>query len=281
MGYVLVEVAAGFSYNSMALLSDAGHNFGDVLALMLAWGASVLSRTEPTERRTYGMKRATVLASLLSALLLCLALGGMIWESLVRLSEPVETSGFGMAIFAALGVAINSMTAALFLRDRHSDLNIRSAFLHMAADATVSLGVVIAGIVIHHTGWWLVDPVVALIVAILILISGLGLLRESLDLSMDAVPDHVDITEVRRFLESLSGVVDVHHLHIWGMSTTETALTVHLVLDKRDETSSLLKQISNTLKLRFSIQHPTIQVEGSDVENGCVFAPPYTALDHG
>ena len=275
--YVLLEVGFGLASSSMALLSDAGHNLGDVLALALAWGASRLARAAPTERRTYGMKRATVLASLVSAVLLCLALGAVVWESATRLAHPVPTSGMTVVVVAMAGVIVNAFTAAMFMADRDRDLNIRSAYLHMAADAAVSLGVAVAGIVIALTGLAWVDPAVALVVSAIILASGYGLLRESLDLAMDAVPRHVDLSEVRAFLESVTGVSGVHHLHIWGMSTTETALTVHLVVDAGHGGDRMLHEVSQTLRQRFAIQHPTIQVEHGQLDEDCVYGAGLTA----
>ena len=275
--YVLIEAGCGFAFNSVALISDAGHNMSDVLALGLAWGATFLSHSRPTERRTYGMKRATVLASLVSAVMLCVALGAVIWESLARLAEPASTNGRTIILVAGAGVIINLVTAIMFMSGRHHDLNIKSAFLHMAADAAVSLGVVVAGLIIVSTGWLWVDPIVALAVAAIIFISGLGLLRESLDLAMDAVPDHVDVGAVRAYLDGLPGVDDVHHLHIWAMSTTETALTVHLVMQSAQADDELLQSVSDTLERRFGIQHPTIQIEDGSSKARCVYTPATTA----
>ncbi|MDP7294246.1 MAG: cation diffusion facilitator family transporter [Vicinamibacterales bacterium] len=275
--YVLIEAGCGFAFNSVALISDAGHNMSDVLALGLAWGATFLSHSRPTERRTYGMKRATVLASLVSAVMLCVALGAVIWESLARLAEPASTNGRTIILVAGAGVIINLVTAIMFMSGRHHDLNIKSAFLHMAADAAVSLGVVVAGLIIVSTGWLWVDPIVALAVAAIIFISGLGLLRESLDLAMDAVPDHVDVGAVRAYLDGLPGVDDVHHLHIWAMSTTETALTVHLVMQSAQADDELLQSVSDTLERRFGIQHPTIQIEDGNSKTRCVYTPATTA----
>jgi|TARA_B100000315_G_scaffold168548_1_gene157066 cobalt-zinc-cadmium efflux system protein len=278
--YVLIEAGCGFAFNSVALISDAGHNLSDVLALTLAWGATFLSRAQPTERRTYGMKRATVLASLASAVMLCIALGAVIWESFARLAEPAATNGRTIVFVAGVGVVINLVTAVMFMSGRHDDLNIKSAFLHMAADAAVSFGVVIAGVVMLATNWLWVDPIVALSVAALILVSGLGLLRESLDLAMDAVPDHVDVGAVREYLDTLPGVDDVHHLHIWAMSTTETALTVHLVMQPDRSDDLLLQSVSDALKQRFGIQHPTIQVEHGSSSKRCVYTPATSAVTH-
>jgi len=269
--YVVVEAGFGIAYNSVALISDAGHNLSDILALVLAWGASWLSRSQPTERRTYGFKRATVLASLSSALLLCMALGIIIWESIQRLSEPSIVSGLVIMFAAGIGVFINGVTAWMFMRGRHSDLNIRGAYLHMATDAAVSLGVVVAGGIIFVTGWYWVDPVLALLVSVVILITGYSLLRESLDLAMDAVPRNIDVNKVWEFLSSQPGVLDVHHLHIWGMSTTETALTVHLVVERDIGGDEMLKSIADQLLEQFAIHHPTIQLECHLPEDDCVY----------
>ena len=271
--YVIIEASAGLAFGSVALISDAGHNLSDVLALTLAWGGVVLARAQPTERRTYGLKRATILASLGSALLLCVALGAVGWEAIARLNTPAPTNSVVIMVVAGAGVVINGLTAALFLFGRRTDLNIRGAFLHMVADASVSFGVVLAGLVIYFTDWWWVDPVAALVVALVILASGVALLRESLDLTMDAVPRHIDPAAVREYLEELPGVVQAHHLHIWGMSTTETALTVHLVVSDLSKGDELLRTVSQDLSERFSIQHPTIQIElGSDA--ACYAASP-------
>ncbi len=261
VGFVVVEVAAGLATGSMALLSDAGHNVGDILALLLAWAGYRLAQTKPSERRTYGMKRATVMASLSSAVLLCLALGAVAWEAIARLNEPAQVNGAVVVVVAGIGVLINGATAALFLAGRKRDLNIKAAFLHMVADAVISLGVVCAGVCIVFTGWMWVDPVVALIVALFVLASGFGLLRESLDLAMDAVPRHIDVDAIRQYLSSVPGVAGVHDLHIWAMSTTETALTAHLVVPAREVDDGFLRSVTETLKGRFAIHHPTIQVE--------------------
>lgn len=267
--FVVLEAGAGVLYNSVALISDAAHNLSDVLALALAWGAYLLSRSAPTQRRTYGFKRATILASLVSAVLLCLALGAVIWEALQRLTTPAVTHGLTIVVVAGAGVLVNGLTAALFLRGRHTDLNIKGAYLHMAADAAVSLGVVCAGIAILLTGWHWLDPTVALVVAVVILASGIGLLRESLDLAMDAVPQHISIEQVRRYLAALPGVSEVHDLHVWSMSTTETALTVHLVVPERAVNDSFLQKTARTLRDDFAIHHPTIQIEDGTASDKC------------
>ena len=268
-GFVVLEAAAGITFNSVALISDAAHNLSDVLALILAWGAFWLSGAAPTRRRTYGMKRATILASLVSAVMLCTALGAVVWEALHRLSSPATTHGLTIVVVAGAGVVVNGLTAALFLSGRHTDLNIKGAYLHMLADAAVSLGVVCAGIVILFTGWGWVDPAVALVVAVVILASGVALLRESLDLAMDTVPRHIRIEEVRRYLAALPGVCDVHDLHIWNMSTTETALTVHLVVPEHPVSDRFLQHTAKTLRDDYSIHHPTIQIEDGTGSDPC------------
>lgn len=270
LAYVLAEVGAGLSFHSMALLSDAGHNLGDVLALLLAWGAFWLSGAAPTESRTYGLKRATILAAMISALTLCMALGAVIWEAAQRLVEPHVVEGLPIILVAAIGVAVNGFTAWMFRGKHAQDLNIQGAFLHMAADALVSLGVMAAGLLIYLTGWLWIDPTVSLAVALLILISGFGLLRESFELAVDAVPRHVDIAEVRNYLLGLNPVREVHDLHVWAMSTQETALTAHLVLGEALRDDSFIQQISAHMLSRFSIQHSTIQVEYGDQGAACI-----------
>lgn len=271
-GFVVVEAAYGIAAGSMALVSDAGHNFSDVVALILAWSAFRLARSRPTERRTYGLRRATVLASLASAVLLFVALGAVVWEALARLVQPTPLDGVTVIVVAAIGVLVNGVTAYMFLAGRRSDLNIKGAFLHMAADAAISLGVVIAGLVILATGWLWIDPVLALAIAVAILASGFGLLRESLDLAMDAVPRHIDLREVHDFLRGLPDVVDVHDLHVWATSTTETALTVHLVVANAPTGNEMLERIARTLEHRFTIRHPTIQIEIADDDAACAGA---------
>lgn len=269
LGFVVVEVSGGLLFGSMALLSDASHNFSDVLALVMAWAGFRLAATRPTQRRTYGMKRATVLASLSSAVLLCVALGAVILESVQRLGQPNSLSATAIVVIAGIGLVVNAGTALLFLHDRRSDLNIQGAFLHMAGDAVISLGVVIAGIVMALTGWPWLDPVLALLIAAIILISGIGLLRESLDLAMDAVPRNIDPHAVRAYLDTLPGVTEVHDLHIWGMSTTETALTAHLVMNEPAASNDFLHSVADGLHARFAIHHPTIQIETGGEKHTC------------
>jgi cobalt-zinc-cadmium efflux system protein len=268
--YVGIEAGMGFRLGSMALLSDAVHNLGDVLALLLAWGAINLAERRPSQRRTYGLKRATVLASLASSLILCSALGALVWEAIERLGHSVAPQGLAIAVVAGIGVCINGVTAIMLAAGSRADLNVKGAFLHMAADATVSLGVVLSGIVIAMSGWHWVDPVTALLIAVVVLVTAFDLLRESLALAMDAVPRHIDPVDVREYLAGLPGVAGVHDLHIWGMSTTETALTAHLVIPQRAVGDDFYQDVATELARRFSIQHPTIQVETGDAASPCI-----------
>lgn len=266
-GFVVAEVAFGLAANSMALLADAAHNFGDVLGLLLGWGAVWLIRLPPTRRRTYGWGRFSILAALLNAALLLISVGAIGVEAIRRLASPEPVSETTVMLVALAGIAINGATALLFLRDRHHDLNVRAQFVHMAGDAGVSAGVVLAGIAIWFTGWLWLDPLTSLAIALLILVTTWGLLRESLDLAMDAVPTDVAHDEVEAYLASLPGVVEVHDLHIWGLSTTETALTAHLVCAEDRTDDSRLHDLTHALRDRFGIGHATLQIEsGADAE---------------
>lgn len=266
--YIIVEVVYGLIVNSMALIADAGHNFSDVLGLVLAWGASILAQKAATKTKTYGMRKATILASLFNAIILLIAVGAISIESIRKLFQPEPVSGTSIMIVALIGVFVNTITALLFLKGRKSDINIKGAFLHMAADAGVSLGVVVAGLLIYFTGWYLVDPIISLIIVVVITIGTWGLLRDSFSMSMDAVPKNVDFDGVEHYLQSLDGVVDVHDLHIWPMSTTETALTVHLGVTKNVNTDKLIKLIADKMQKDFDIVHVTIQTELED-RNDC------------
>jgi cobalt-zinc-cadmium efflux system protein len=272
-GFVAIEVGCGLYAGSLALLADAGHNLSDVLGLLLAWGASYLARQRPTERRTYGLRRSSIVAALINALLLLVAVGAIAWEAVGRLLHPAAVAEWTVVVVAAIGVVINTLTALLFFSGRHRDLNIRGAFLHMAADAAVSLGVVVGGLVIGWTGWLWVDPVLSLLIAAVIAISTWDLLWHALDLSLDAVPRGIDADEVRAFLASLAGVSEVHDLHIWAMSTTETALTVHLVRPDGQIDDDWLGDVCHQLHDRFGIAHPTIQVESGQGQHSCRLAP--------
>jgi cobalt-zinc-cadmium efflux system protein len=267
--FVVVEAFYGFVSDSLALLTDAGHNLSDVLGLLLAWGASALARKRPSPRRTYGYSRATIIASLFSGLLLMGAVGAIGWEAVGRLMDPPQPAGKTIMIVASIGVVINTVTALFFLSGKDHDLNIRGAFLHMAADAVVSLGVVISGALILFYGMNWIDPVISLVIAGVIFLSTWGLLRDSLNLAVDAVPRNVDPEAVRNYLNSLSGVRALHDLHIWPMSTTDTALTAHLVMDVFPDSDHFLSDVAHVLEERFSIKHPTIQLERYDSEVVC------------
>ncbi len=269
VGFVIVEVVFGLLADSLALLTDAGHNLSDVLGLLLAWGAAVLSQREPSLRRTYGYSRATILASLASGLLLLAAVGAIAWEAFGRLFEPVAPAGGTIMVVAAIGVVINTATALLFLRGKDRDLNIRGAYLHMAADAAVSLGVVVSGALILWLGWGWVDPFISLLIAAVIFWSTWDLLRDSLNLAVDAVPPGIDPDRVRIYLRSLPGVQDLHDLHIWGMSTTNSALTAHLVMAPLPETDRFLNEVSDHLHSEFGIDHATIQLERGEADVPC------------
>lgn len=259
--YVLIEAGYGFSINSLALIADAGHNLSDVAGLLLAWGASILSHKAKTEKRTYGYRKATVLASLLSALLLLVAIGGITWEAINRIFEPRPIDGMTVIIVAGIGVVINTITALLFMKDQKYDLNIRGAFLHMAADAGISLAVVVAGLLIMYGGWLWVDPAISLFIAVVILFATWGLFKESINYSLDAVPKHIDSKAIRHYLTNITPVVAIHDLHIWPLSTTEIALTVHVVVDVNHIDNNFLSNIQQQLHEVFHINHATIQVE--------------------
>ncbi|MDB5359271.1 MAG: czcD, partial [Rhodospirillales bacterium] len=263
-GFVLLEAAYGLIAGSVALVADAGHNLADVLGLVLAWWATSLVRKAPSARRTYGLKRSSILASLVNAVVLLVGVGGIAVEAARRLGEPTPVDSGIVIWVAAAGIAVNGFTAYLFMRGSKGDLNIRGAFLHLASDAVVSLGVVLAGLVIGYTGWLWLDPAVSLVIAAIIVIGTWSLLRESLDLALDAVPTRIDPARVEAYLRDLPGVVAVHDLHIWAMSTTETALTAHLVRPGSGLDDALLDGAADALNQRFGIAHATFQVEEGD-----------------
>lgn len=271
--FVTVEVIFGLAAHSLALIADAGHNLSDVLGLVLAWGASVLARRLPTARRTYGLRRSTVLAALLNGVLLLIAVGGIGWEAVRRFAEPATVSASVVIWVAAVGVVINSATALLFVAGRKGDLNIRGAFLHMVADAGVSAGVVAAGVGLAATGWTWLDPAISLLIAGVILWGTWGLLRDSVNLALDAVPENVEPAAVHAYLAGLPGVTEVHDLHIWAMSTADLALTAHVVKPGLDDDDPLIARASEELHERFGIDHTTIQVERSQGEPPCHLAP--------
>ena len=275
LGFVAVEAACGLLSGSLALVADAGHNLSDVLGLLLAWGASILVRRRPTLRRTYGLRRSSILAALVNAVFLLVAIGAIAWEAARRFGEPGPVAGGTVIGVALIGLAVNGATALLFLRGQQHDLNIRGAFLHMAADAGVSLGVALAGVAILLTGWRWLDPAVSLAVVAIIFIGTWGLLRDSVNLALDAVPEGIDTAAVEAYLRGLPAVAGVHDLHIWAMSTTETALTAHLVLPRGRGGDALLARACRELHDRFGIEHSTLQVEHGDpaFPSSCPLAP--------
>lgn len=273
--YVALEAVFGFLAGSLALLADAGHNFSDVLGLALAWGAAWLSRRPPTRHRTYGYQRSSILASLTNAVLLLVAVGAIAVEAIRRLIEPQPVHSGTILWVAAVGVVVNAGTAWLFLSGRKGDINIRGAFLHMAADAGVTVGVIVAALLIRATGWQWLDPVVSLAIALVILVGTWGLLRDSVNLSLDAVPEGINPHEVERYLAGQPGVSQVHDLHIWAMSTTETALTAHLVWPVAATDDGLLDRLRCELHDRFGIEHTTFQVEAGDPAHPCTQAPTH------
>lgn len=267
--FVIVEFSYGFMANSTALMADAGHNLSDVLGLLLAWGAAILSRKLPNERYTYGLRSTSIMAALVNAMFLLVACGAIAWEAIHRFSQPPLVAGLTVTVLAGIGIVINGLSAWLFVKGSKTDLNIRGAYLHMAADAMVSLGVALAGIAMLYTDWFWLDPVVSLVIVLVIVISTWGLLRESMQLALVAVPAHIDVSEVATYLRQCQGVTDLHDLHVWGMSTTESALTTHLVMPAGYPGDAFMDTIVKTLKERFSIQHCTLQVEQGTTPHAC------------
>jgi cobalt-zinc-cadmium efflux system protein len=269
--FVIVEAVYGVLGNSVALLADAGHNAGDVLALAVAWAASELVKRAPTARFTYGLRGSSILAALFNAVFLLVIVGAISWEAIRRLGSPEPVAGKTVMIVAAVGIVVNGVTASLFAGGQ-SDINLRSAFVHMASDALVAAGVVVAGFVILLTGWLWLDPVVSLAINVVIVVGTWGLLRDSLSMAMAAAPSAIDPAEVRAFLGARPGVASVHDLHIWSMSTTEIALTCHLVMPRGHPGDGFLHQLSADLAKRFRIVHSTAQIE-VDPDAACALAP--------
>ena len=270
--FVVIEVGAGLTANSMALLADAGHNFADVLSLLLAWGASVLTSRPPSARFTWGLKGSSILAAMSNAALLWVALGAILLETIHRFASPAPVSGGMMMAVAAAGIAVNGLSALLFMRGSKHDLNLRAAFQHLLADAAVSVGVVLAGLAVTFSGKAWIDPVTSLVITAIIGIGSWGLLRDSVRLGLAAVPENIDESEVRDFLQHLPGVDAVHDLHIWPMSTTETALTAHLVMPGGYPGDAFLHTVARELQRHFTIGHTTIQVETAE-GHPCALAP--------
>lgn len=270
--YVAGEAIYGVMANSLALLADAGHNFGDVLALGLAWLAAWLGGKAPSARYTYGLRSSSILAALANAALLLLVTGGITWEAVLRFMHPQAAAGATVMVVAAVGIAVNGATALMFMGGRKDDLNVRSAFQHMASDALVAFGVVITGGLILMTHWLWLDPAISLVISAVIVWGTWSVMREALDLALAGVPAGVDRTGIQTYLAALPGVTEVHDLHIWGMSTTETALTAHLVRPGSDLDDALLAKICGELRSRFAVHHATLQVEGGSLEHPCELA---------
>lgn len=258
--YVIIEAVFGFSYNSMGLLSDAGHNLSDVASLIIAMVAFRLMSRKPDSSHTYGYKKFSVQASFINALLLYAAVGAILVESVGKLVNPTEVNGNAIAWVAAVGVIVNGVTAWLFVRDKGRDMNVKGAFLHMAADTLVSVGVVVSGIVIHFTGWYILDPIIGIIIALIIAWSTRGLLIESTRMSIDAVPRSVDMADLEKALAGVDGVVSIHHLHVWALSTTENAMTVHVVISDVSRLNQVIAAVKRQAS-RFGVSHATVEAE--------------------
>ena len=271
LAFVVIEFAAGFWFDSLALLSDAGHNLSDVVSLVLALLAFRLAKVKANERYTYGYKKSTIQVSLLNAVILLVAVGAIVIESIHKLNNPAVVPGGAIAWVAGVGVLINAFTAFLFMKDKEKDLNVKGAYLHMAADALVSVGVLVAGIVISRTGWYIIDPIIGLIVAVVILISTWNLLHDSLRLTLDGVPTSIDSQKVVKAIRALPGVDDVHHIHIWAISTTENALTAHIVLKQPEGMQEVKHLIRHRLE-DFGIGHATLEFEVPGEHCEAVFA---------
>ena len=275
-GFVFIEFFYGLIANSTALIADAWHNLSDVLALLLAWGAGVLAKRAPSGRYTYGLRSTSILVALGNAGFLLVTCGAIAWEALHRLAEPPVVAGMTVTVVAGIGIVINGLSALLFAKGSKGDLNIRAAYLHMAADAAISLGVVLSGVAIFFTGWNWLDPLGTLVIVAIIVWGTWSTLRQSLSLVLSAVPDHIDVAKVQSFLRGQPGVTDVHDLHIWGMSTTESALTVHLVMPAGYPGDVFVDDIMCKLRDEFSVQHSTLQVEQGTTEHICTLHPGAT-----
>ena len=268
--FVAVEFGYGLIANSTALMADAGHNLSDVLGLALAWGAAILARKAPNERYTYGLRSSSILAALANAMFLLVACGAIAWEAVLRFSNPPAVAGLMVSLVAVVGIVVNGVSAWLFMSGSKHDLNIRGAYLHMAADAAVSLGVAISGVIILFTQWYWLDPIVSLAIVAVIVFGTWGLLRASVQLALNGVPPNIDVSEVDKYLRECEGVTDIHDLHIWAMSTTENALTVHLVTPAGYPGDNYMDNIMKTLAERFDIHHSTIQIEQGTTSHKCV-----------
>ena len=270
--FIIAEVVYGLAANSLALLADAGHNASDVLGLFMAWGAVLLAKRRPSERYTYGLQSSSILAALANAMLLLLACGGIGLESLQRLSNPQAINSNTVMAVATMGIFVNGITAWLFMAGRKSDLNIQGAFMHMLADALISFGVVVSGFIIRWTDWLWLDPLVSLVISIVIILGTWGLLRDSFNLALHAVPKHIHVAQIKNYLAGLEGVKEVHDLHVWGMSTNETAMSAHILMSGKHPGDVFLKEIAHHLEHDFRIGHTTIQIEIGDGTH-CKLAP--------
>ena len=274
--FACAEVYYGMTAKSLALIADAGHNFSDVLSLVLAWGATIIGKKSATEKRTYGFRKITIMASLVSALLLLFTMGGIAWETIGRFYNPKPVESMTIIMVASIGVVINTLTALLFVSGHKHDLNIKAAFLHMAADAAVSLGVVFAGVIILYTGWLYVDSIISLVIVAIIVFSTVILLRDSMNLAIDSVPRDIDMRKLKKYLNSCTGVMQIHDLHVWSMSTTEVALSVHVIIEGDVLSKGFIPRLQQELHDRFKIRHSTIQIEYKDDvpcelnKNGCI-----------
>lgn len=269
VAFVAIEAAYGVMVDSTALLADAVHNLSDVLGLVVAWVVSTLAKRKATARHTYGLRGSTILGALANAVLLLVVVGGLMWEAFNRLGKPEPTQGLTMMAVAAIGVVVNGASALMFLRGGKRDANVRGAFLHLAADAAVSVGVVVAGAIIWKTSWLWVDPAMSLLISVVVLAGTWGLLREALHLALAGVPSHVDAGAVRAYLAALPGICEVHDLHVWAMSTTEVAMTAHVVMTWESEPPSFLRDLERELHERFGIDHSTVQIEPVNAAAAC------------
>lgn len=274
IAFVAIEAFYGWKIDSLALLADAGHNLSDVIGLVLAWGGALAGRLRPDARHTYGWKRASILAAFINALLLLVAMGSLAWEAVHRLQTPQAVEGVTIMVVAGIGIVVNTATALLFMRGRETDLNIRGAFLHMAADALVSAGVVVAGGLALWFGWTWLDPVVSLLIAAVIVVGTWNLFKQSLHLLFDGVPEGVDLHAVQALLESLPGVERVHDLHVWAMGTSQIAMTAHLVMPQGPADDAFLKHATDELHEHFEIEHVTIQVVRVPFTSACATLAP-------
>lgn len=270
IAFVAVEAFYGWKVNSLALLADAAHNLSDVAGLVLAWGGALASQLKPDARHTYGWQRGTIMAALINAILLLVAMGSLGWEAVQRLQTHEATEGWTVIGVAAVGIVVNTVTALLFMKDRKADLNIRGAFLHMAADALVSVGVVLGGVLYLWKGWTWIDPVMSLLIAAIIVVGTWSMFHQSLHMMFDGVPLNIDLKKVRDCLMELPGVVGVHDLHVWAMSTSQVALTAHVVVANTGiDTSGLLANAQEELDEHFEIEHVTLQIESPDYARNC------------